>query len=129
MLSSVCMTIRFVFVTLLGAVFLSILTALGLQDCFGRTPGTRLDAAAQSPVQSSQPPFDKLELFAFFAAGPINSYASHVIQERGTDFTPDASFISSFPIPDKQTILRGVKPRPAFRMVKKIGCEGQLDCL
>ena len=35
----------------------------------------------------------------------------HVIQERGTDFTPDATFISSFPFPSMQEILRTVKPR------------------
>jgi tetratricopeptide (TPR) repeat protein len=97
--------------TLLAALLLSILAALGLPNCLGRTPWTRLDAAAQSAIQAKEPPFDKLELFAFFAAGPTNSYTRHVIQERGTDFTPDASFVSSFPFPDKQTILRAVKPR------------------
>ncbi|HKV62416.1 MAG TPA: tetratricopeptide repeat protein [Candidatus Acidoferrum sp.] len=70
-----------------------------------------LDDAAQSANQAKEPSFDKLELFAFFAAGPINSYASQVVQERGTNFTPDAAFISSFPFPEKQTILRTVKPR------------------
>jgi tetratricopeptide (TPR) repeat protein len=105
MLSSFFMTTPFV------ALLVSILTALGLQECLRPTPRMRLDAATQSIIEAKGPPFDKLELFAFFAAGPINSYASHVIQERGTDFTPDATFISCFPIPDKQTILRSVKPR------------------
>jgi tetratricopeptide (TPR) repeat protein len=72
-----------------------------------------VDAADQSVIQASEPPFDKLELFAFFAAGPINSYSAYVIQQRGTDFTPDGDFISYFPIPEKQNILRNVKPRVA----------------
>jgi len=111
MLSSFCMTNRSLFAALLAAFVLSILTALGLQDCFGRTPWMRLDAAAQSAIQAIEPPFDKLELFAFFAAGPITSYAAHVIQERGTNFTPDVAFISSFPVPAFQAILKAVKPR------------------
>ena len=57
-------------------------------------------------------PFDKLELFGLFAAGPVGSYAAHVIQERGTNFTPDVTFISSFPA-GFQAILKTVKPRVA----------------
>jgi Flp pilus assembly protein TadD len=96
--------------TLTTAFLLSILTVLGLQNCLGQNLGTPLDLAAQSTTQVKESPFDKLELFAFFAAGPTNGYAIHVIHQRGTNFTPDATFISSFPIPDKQTILRTVKP-------------------
>jgi tetratricopeptide (TPR) repeat protein len=58
-----------------------------------------------------QPPFDKLELFGMFAAGPIAAYASQVIHTRGCNFTPDAAFISTFPVPTFQAILRSIKPR------------------
>jgi Flp pilus assembly protein TadD len=54
-------------------------------------------------------PFDKLELFCLFAAGPIPLYAKSVLQERGVDFTPDAEFISAFPVGAQQEILRRVR--------------------
>lgn len=63
------------------------------------------------PTTTQLPPFDKLELFALFAAGPIPAYAKQVIQERGCTFTPDASFIAVFPYPQVQEILRNIKPR------------------
>jgi Flp pilus assembly protein TadD len=100
----------------LPAVFsLAILTVLSLESIFARGLWASLDAVAQSttPARANDPPFDKLELFAFFAAGPINSYSAYVIQQRGTNFTPDGDFISYFPIPEKQNILRNVKPRIA----------------
>ena len=93
--------------TLIAAFLLSILTILSPENCFSR------HAAAQVAIEANEPPFDKLELFAFFAAGPINSYSAFVIQQRGTNFTPDGDFISYFPIPEKQNILRNVKPRVA----------------
>lgn len=97
------------------ACLLSILAALSLEGSFALGPWTTLDAAAQSILQekTNEPPFDKLELFAFFAAGPISSYSAYVIQQRGSNFTPDRDFISYFPIPEKQNILRNVKPRVA----------------
>lgn len=58
-------------------------------------------------------PFDKLELFGLFAAGPIAPYAKQLIQRRGTDFTPDATFLGFFPTPAFQDILRSIKPRVA----------------
>jgi len=99
--------------SLTTAFLLSILTVVGLKSSFARSPWTSVDAAKQSVIQANEPPFDKLELFAFFAAGPVNSYSAYLIQQRGTDFTPDGDFISYFPIPEKQNILRNVKPRVA----------------
>jgi len=51
---------------------------------------------AQAAKKGNEKPFDKLELFCFFAAGPVGTYAKYILQERGADFTPDADFISSF---------------------------------
>jgi Flp pilus assembly protein TadD len=98
-----------------AAFLLPILAVLSLEGTFALGPWTSLDTPAQSIIQekTNEPPFDKLELFAFFAAGPINSYSAYVIQQRGTNFTPDGDFISYFPIPEKQNILRNVKPRVA----------------
>jgi Flp pilus assembly protein TadD len=96
---------------------LAILTVLSLESIFARGLWASFGAVAQSmtPATANEPPFDKLELFAFFAAGPINSYSAYVIQQRGTNFTPDGDFISYFPIPEKQNILRNVKPRIAHK--------------
>jgi Tfp pilus assembly protein PilF len=67
-------------------------------------------AAPQAVPSDQQPPFDKLELFAFFAAGPIPSYARHVISQRGCTFEPNAHFLASFPIPAVQEVLKNIKP-------------------
>jgi tetratricopeptide (TPR) repeat protein len=67
--------------------------------------------AAAKPDAAQLPPFDRLELFAFFAAGPIPAYAKQVIQQRGCTFAPDATFIAAFPYPQVQEILRSIKPR------------------
>jgi Flp pilus assembly protein TadD len=69
----------------------------------------------QAAHTDQQPPFDKLELFALFAAGPIAPYASQVIQKRGCTFAPDATFIAAFPTPAFQEILKNIKPRVAKR--------------
>src|ERR1700676_125216 len=100
---------------LTAALLLAILTVLTLESILARGLWASFDAVAQSmtPPKASEPPFDKLELFAFFAAGPINSYSAYVIQQRGTNFSPNGDFISYFPIPEKQNILRNVKPRIA----------------
>lgn len=58
-----------------------------------------------SALKDKKAPFDKLELFGRFAAGPIAPYASRVIQERGCNFTPDAAFINAFSTPAFQAIL------------------------
>jgi TonB family protein len=77
------------------------------------------DAREPSPTNShttipeGQPPFDKLELFGFLAAAPYDSYASQVIQTRGTSFTPDAAFVASVPAPAYQKILKNIRPRAA----------------
>jgi predicted Zn-dependent protease len=46
-----------------------------------------------------------------FAAGPIAAYASQVIQQRGCEFKPDATFLAAFPTPGFQAILKNIKPR------------------
>jgi hypothetical protein len=80
---------------LVAATALAILLLTALQDCLAQDLSPK--SAAQQVIQEKQPPFDKLELFGFFAAGPLNTYADQVIRARGTDFTPDATFIDSFP--------------------------------
>jgi tetratricopeptide (TPR) repeat protein len=75
------------------------------------TPAAPAGAPGGGRSNANQPPFDKLELFALFAAGPIAAYAKQVIQERGCTFTPDAAFVAAFPYPKVQQILRDIKPR------------------
>ena len=75
------------------------------------TPKQSLSAPRASAEQ--QPPFDKLELFGLFAAGPNAPYAKQVIQKRGCTFAPDAAFLAAFPVPAFQEILRNIKPRAA----------------
>jgi tetratricopeptide (TPR) repeat protein len=105
------MTRRFLQASFLSALFLSNIAGFLIPNCLGQTVSSPPQTSTYPIIQTAAVPFDKLELFAFFAAGPTNSYAIHVIQERGTDFTPDASFISSFPFAEKQTILKSIKPR------------------
>lgn len=93
--------------TLAKAFWLSEAETFSAQDSTGLRP------KAQSTIHEQQPPFDKLELFGFFAAGPVPEYASRVVQQRGTNFTPDVQFVASFPFPKQQEILRGVRPRTA----------------
>lgn len=93
---------------------LSVHSLAGPRESFGQiSPSVQDKSAAPSSVREEQSPFDKLELFGFLAAGPVNPYASQVIQERGTNFTPDAVFIASFPYPGFQQILKNIKPRAA----------------
>jgi tetratricopeptide (TPR) repeat protein len=93
---------------------LSILSPVVPHDCLAEvSPSVQDKSAEQLAVWEEQLPFDRLELFGFFAAGPMNLYASQVIQERGTNFTPDATFIASFPYPGFQQILKNTKPRVA----------------
>lgn len=66
-------------------------------------------------AKESEPPFDKLELFGFFAAGPVHSYSAYIIRQRGTDFTPDKDFIAYFPLPARQKMLRDIVPRIAHK--------------
>jgi tetratricopeptide (TPR) repeat protein len=110
-LSLFCMPIRLPSSILIAAVLLSLLTPSALQDCLAQIPSKSADAAARSAARVNEPAFDKLELFGFLAAGPNDAYASQVVQERGTNFTPDAKFIASFPSPGFQAILRSIKPR------------------
>jgi tetratricopeptide (TPR) repeat protein len=95
-------------------ILLSVHSLASPQECFGQiSPSVQNKSTASSTVREEQSPFDKLELFGFFAAGPMNSYASQVVQARGTSFTPDAAFIASFPYPGFQQILKNIKPRAA----------------
>ena len=79
----------------------------GLAQISPKSDGT----IAQTAQNTNQKPFDKLELFCFFAAGPVATYAKHILQERGADFTPDTDFISSFSSEVQRDILRGVHPK------------------
>lgn len=99
---------------LVPTILLSVLSSGVLSDCFGQVPPKVPETtAAPASILEEQPPFDKLELFGFLAAGPSNSYASQVIQARGTNFTPDATFIASFPLPGAQEILKNIRTRAA----------------
>ncbi len=104
------MTIRLPLVAILAASLLLSFPPAGLQNCFAQSSSKPTELSTHKTTGGTEP-FDKLELFGLFAAGPIGSYAAHVIQERGTNFTPDAAFISSFHVPAFQAILKTVKPR------------------
>ena len=41
----------------------------------------------------------------------MDSYVRHVVQQRGTSFTPDSTFIASFPTTSFQSVLKSIKPR------------------
>ena len=85
------------------ALLFSILSCSSLQDCFAQT--------SSHTVPSNQPAFDQLELFAFCAGGPTDSYVVQVVRERGTTFTPDSTFIASFPTTSFQSVLKSIRPR------------------
>ena len=73
-------------------------------------------ATITQPVQKgNEIPLDKLELFCFFAAGPVATYAKYILQERGADFTPDQDFISSFSSEVQRDILHGVRPKGSHK--------------
>jgi tetratricopeptide (TPR) repeat protein len=67
--------------------------------------------SVQEEAGKELPPFDRLELFAFVAAGPEASYLRKVVAERGTDFTPDAEFLAAFRFPAQVEILQSIKAR------------------
>lgn len=112
-------------------VLLSGLRFLSAQDSTAQVAPNLSEKSGRSAALEKQPPFDRPELFGFFAAGPMNSYASQVIEGRGTSFTPDAAFIASFPYPGFQKILKNIKPRVsrtpspdrngAFELLRKAG--------
>ena len=81
------------------------------KNCPAQTSPKSVMTIAQPAEKGNEKPFDKLELFCFFAAGPVPAYARYIIQERGTDFTPDADFISSFSLEVQRDILRAVHPK------------------
>ena len=105
------MTIRRPLVILLTASLFSSFPPAGLQNCFAQSSPKPTELSTHQATRGTEPPFDKLELFGLFAAGPTSAYAAHAIEERGTNFTPDAAFISSFPVTAFQAILKTVKPR------------------
>lgn len=84
------------------------------------------NTGAHAPIREQQPPFDKLELFGFFSAAPYDVYAAEVIQARGTNFTPDATFIAAFPIPAFQKILMSIKPKASTTMAANRGAAYEL---
>ena len=95
-----------------SAVGLIILLALQSQaSCLAETSPKSGTTLAQQAQKGNEKPFDRLELFCFFAAGPVATYARYVLEERGADFTPDADFIASFSTEVQRDILRGVRPR------------------
>jgi tetratricopeptide (TPR) repeat protein len=103
------MLMRLPYRVLIATTLLSILSPVVTQNCLAQAP-PKQPATAPSTIRE-EPPFDKLELFGFFAAGPYSAYASQVIHARGTNFTPDATFIASFAVPAFQEILRNIRPR------------------
>jgi len=94
---------------------LSFLCLLLPPHCFGQVATKASEktenTAAHSPSREKLSPFDELELFAFLAAGPSESYAKQVIEARGATFTPDATFMASFANPSLPEILRSVSAR------------------
>jgi len=76
------------------------------------TPLQKPTGAKSSSLSSpsSVPPFDKLELFAFLAAGPFPPYAAEAIQKRGLDFVPNDPFLLSDPFDPIRDALARVKP-------------------
>src|ERR1700686_1135932 len=63
------MTIRLPVVVLLTASLLSSFPPTGLQNCFAQSSSKPTDLAAHQTTRATEP-FDKLELFGLFAAGP-----------------------------------------------------------
>jgi tetratricopeptide (TPR) repeat protein len=97
-----------------ATILLSFVVTVSLSPCLAQSgPTATPPGTPQATLTDQQPPFDKLELFALFAAGPIAPYASQVIHKRGCTFAPDAAFIAAFPTPAFQEILRNIKPRLA----------------
>jgi predicted Zn-dependent protease len=109
-----------------------LIAVLSLQtqaNCVAQTSPKSGVTVTQPAQKGYEKPFDRLELFCFFAAGPVATYAKYVLQERGADFTPDADFVSSFSSEVQRDILRGVRPRSsrkaapvrdqAFELVRK----------
>jgi TonB family protein len=58
----------------------------------GGSPATR---APQQVLSIQQPPFDRLELLALIAGQFSEAQAAQQIRQRGSDFTPDAAFLSA----------------------------------
>lgn len=111
MLSSSFMLPRLLLPGIATVLLFSMLSYSGLQDCFAQTSSQAQDTAGSLRVQINQPPFDQLELFAFCAGGPMDSYVVQVVQERGTSFTPDSTFITSFPNWSFQSVLKSIRAR------------------
>jgi len=65
------------------------------------------------------PPFDKLELFAFLAAGPFPPYAAQVIHDRKLDFEPDDAFLRYYPFEAVRDALALATPMESKPMSAK----------
>lgn len=65
------------------------------------------------------PPFDKLELFAFLAAGPLPPYAAEVIHDRKLSFEPDDAFLRYYPFESVRDALDLATPVQATPMSAK----------
>lgn len=111
MLSSSCMLTRLSFPCIGTALVFLILWCSGLRDGVAETSSQPQHAATALQVQTNQPPFDELELFGFCAGGPMDSYVRNVVEQRGTNFTPDSTFIASFPTRSFQSVLKSIKSR------------------
>jgi len=109
-LFSVAMSFGAIRVGRVAVMAVSIAFSQAPSACFAQSSG-KASTAPDRAVAEAYGPFDKLELFGFFSAGPFAAYALQVIQQRGTSFTPDARFIASFPYSAQQEILRNIKPR------------------
>jgi len=81
-------------------------------------------SSTSKPAVTARPthvgPFDRLELFAFLAAGPFPPYAAEVIRDRELEFEPNDAFLRYYPFEavrdalDLATPVQG-KPMPSKR--------------
>ena len=95
---------------------LLILLLLTLLTAFAqKTPPPAPKSPTPAPAAAKVPPFDKLELFAYLAAGPYPPYAAELIRTRGLDFAPNDPFLLSYPfdpVRDALAHVTPVKPKP-----------------
>ena len=82
-----------------------------------RTSKAKPSTATTRAVQA--PPFDKLELFAFLAAGPFPPYAAEVIHDRKLSFEPDDAFLRYYPFEQVRDALDLATPVEAKPMTAK----------
>jgi len=78
-----------------------------------KTPPLHTAKPAAPIAPAKLPPFDKLELFAYLAAGPYPPYAAQLIRTRGLDFAPNDPFLLSYPFDQVREALAHVTPAKA----------------